>query len=59
MWESCGPIIDLNKPSPKITVNPVYKGTVRNRMFSIAGRFLLIQIIVGELNIFTNVEVSL
>ena len=44
MWESCGPIIDLNKPSPKITVKPAYKGTVRNRMFSLAGRFLLIQI---------------
>jgi hypothetical protein len=59
MWESCGPIIDLNKPSQKITVKPIYKGTVRNRMFSLAGRIHLIQIIVGELNIFMNVEVSL
>jgi hypothetical protein len=57
MWESYGPIIDLNKLSLKITVKPGYKGTVRNRMFSLAGRFLLIQIIEGELNIFINVEV--
>jgi hypothetical protein len=56
-WESCGPIIDLYKPSPKITAKPAYKGTVRNRMFSLAGRFLLIQILGDELNIFKNVEV--
>jgi len=47
----------LNKPSPKITVEPVYKGTARNRMFSPAGSFLLIQMIEDELNIFMNVEV--
>jgi len=57
MWESCGPIIDLNKLPPKITVKTVYKRTVRNQMFSFAGRFLLIQIIEGELDIFMNVEV--
>jgi hypothetical protein len=57
VWESCGPIIDWNKPSPKMSVKPAYKGTVRNGMFYSAGRFLLIQIVEGELNIFMNVEV--
>ena len=47
----------LEKLSPIITVKPAYKRMVRNQMFSFAGRFLLIQIIEGELNIFMNVNV--
>ena len=56
MWESSGPIMDSNKPSPNTTVKPASKGTVRNRMFPLAGRFLLIQIVESELNFFMNVE---